>query len=169
MNKITSIIEKLGLVKHPCEGGYFKRNYTSSVKANFDGFDSSRALASAIYYLLSPTSVSRFHTLEQDEIWHFYAGDPVEVLLLTKDGRAEMISFGSDVLANQTPQLVIPRGTIFGAKLEEGGEYALFGATLTPEFHYKDYNEIPYKELIRKYPDFEEFIKSVMLVTGEED
>ncbi len=162
MSNAEEIIKKLALCPHPSEGGYFARTYTSDILINEPESTNKRSIASAIYYLLAPQSVSRLHSLEQDEIWHFYAGDPVEVLLIKEDGSCEICVFGNDILNGQIPQLIIKKGTIFGARLISGGKYALFGATLSPEFCYEDYHEPNIDQIISKYPQHKDFILSIM-------
>ena len=67
-----------------------------------------RSLSTAIYYLLTPDSFSSLHRLQSDEIFHFYAGDPVTMLQLHGDGRGETIVLGQDIAAGQQLQVVVP-------------------------------------------------------------
>jgi len=159
MSKYQDIIRKLNLISHPVEGGFFKRNYTAGVKAYFPNIDEEREVASAIFYLFGENSLSYPHYLKQDEIWHFYSGDPLELLLIHQDGRTEIIEVGSDILNGQKPQVVIIAGTIFCAKMIKGGEYSLIGATLSPAFEYGDYHDVTYSEMIYKCPQHEEFLQ----------
>ena len=46
-----------------------------------------------------PPSRSLFHRLAFDEVWHFYAGDPLRLVLLHPDGSDEEVVLGGDVLA----------------------------------------------------------------------
>lgn len=159
MSKYQDIINKLNLIAHPVEGGFFVRNYTSEVKAYFPIVNEERAIASAIFYLFGDKALSFPHYLKQDEIWHFYSGSPLELLLLHKNGSSELITMGSDILNNQKPQVSILAGTIFCAKMKKGGEYSLIGATLSPAFDYSDYKEVACSELINKYPEYKEFLQ----------
>jgi len=67
----------------PTEQVYFTQSYVDR-KTGADG----KPLCSAIVALLTddPSSFSDMHRLPTDEIWHFYLGDPIELLLLHADG-----------------------------------------------------------------------------------
>jgi uncharacterized protein len=79
------IITTLGLAPLPSEGGYYAETYRS-------------AFGTAIYYLLTADSFSAMHRLPGDEIFHFYLGDPVEMLQLRPDGTGEVLILGPDLL-----------------------------------------------------------------------
>jgi predicted cupin superfamily sugar epimerase len=76
-----------------------------------------RLFGTAIYYLLTPETFSAMHRLPSDEIFHFYIGDPVEMLQLWPDGSIRVLILGSDILNGMQPQVVVPRGVWQGAKL----------------------------------------------------
>src|SRR5262245_35025414 len=90
----ANIIARLGLVPHPKEGGYFRETYRAgealAAAALAGRYHGPRAVCTAIYYLLTPTTFSALHRLVSDEVFHFYAGDPVEQLRLYPDGRGEV-------------------------------------------------------------------------------
>lgn len=159
MSKYQDIIRKLNLISHPVEGGFFKRSYTAEVKAYFPNIEEERAVSSAIFYLFGENSLSYPHSLKQDEIWHFYSGNTIELLLIPEEGESEMITMGSDILSGQKPQVVIKAGTIFCAKMKKGGEYSLIGATLSPAFEYGDYQDVKSADIILKYPQYEDFLQ----------
>lgn len=92
------------------------------------------------------------HRLPDDEIWHFYAGNPVDLLLLHPDGRSEHVVFGSDVLNGQQCQVIVPAGAWMGASLFPGGEFALFGCTMAPGFAPESYDGGERQALIAQYP-----------------
>jgi predicted cupin superfamily sugar epimerase len=141
MKSITAatIIEHLDLKPH-FEGGYFRRNYLSKESISGVGtINSVRYLGSAIYYLLTPETHSKLHRLTSDEIFHFYLGDPVEMLLLAQEGDVRIMHLGPDLLRGQTPQVVVPAMTWQGSKLQEGGQFALMGTTMTPAFDESDF------------------------------
>lgn len=159
MSKYQDVIRKLNLIAHPSEGGVFKRNYTAETKAFFPNIGEEREIASAIFYLFGEDSFSYPHYLEQDELWHFYSGAPIHLLLIYKDGRSELLTMGSDILNNQKPQVPISAGTIFCAKMVKDGEYSLIGATLSPAFKYEDFHEVDSHSLIESYPQYAEFLQ----------
>jgi len=147
----------LGLEPHPVEGGCFRRTYTSP--GTVDLARANRALSTAIYYLLEPGTFSEMHVLESDEIFHFYLGDPVEMLQLLPDGRSAIFTLGQDLNAGQHVQLVVPAGVWQGTRLIGDGKMALLGCTVTPGFDFADYRSAPADELIAKWPQETEAIR----------
>ncbi|MGI5835524.1 MAG: cupin domain-containing protein [Chloroflexota bacterium] len=156
------IIEALRLKPHPREGGYFVESYRSEERINggtlMGRYSGSRSVSTAIYYLLTPDSFSEMHRLQSDEVFHFYLGDPVEMLQLWPDGKGIVVKLGTDISAGMRPQVVVPRGVWQGARLAPGGQYALLGTTVAPGFEYVDYESGLREELLRLYPDFTELI-----------
>lgn len=159
------VIEKLGLKPLPIEGGYFFETYRSGellpAPALHPRYGDDRAVSTAIYYLLMPDAVSRLHRLLSDEIFHFYAGDPVEMLQLLPDGSHGVVVLGNNLARDEMPQVVVPRGIWQGARLAAGGKWALLGTTVAPAFDYDDYESADRDELIRSYPDCAEMIASL--------
>src|ERR1700678_1964058 len=98
----------LNLQPHPIEGGWYRRTYTSA--GTVDLPRGTRAACTAIYYLLEPGTYSEMHALDSDEMFHFYLGDPVEMLQLYPDGSSAVFVLGSDLAAGQHVQLVVPSG-----------------------------------------------------------
>lgn len=116
------LIARLGLEPLPHEGGYFRQTWRSD-------------MGSAIYFLLTRDSFSALHRLAQEEIWHFHAGATVEhVQLDPKTGAVRVSRVGPEVLAGETPQLVVPAGVWQGARLaaDAAADYALLSCTLAP-------------------------------------
>ena len=144
------VIELLGLQPHPVEGGYFRETYRSADSLSRAGTE--RSVSTAIYYLLTPKTVSALHRLPGDEVFHFYLGDPVRMLQLWPDRSARTLTLGTDLIAEQVPQLVVPGGVWQGSMLVEGGRFALLGATMAPGFDYADYQAGDRGELTAKYP-----------------
>lgn len=145
------IIAALGLQKHPLEGGYFFETYRTpqTVPGDF------RSLSTAIYYLLTPQTCSRMHRLPGDELFHFYLGDPVQMLHLFPDGTSRELMLGNDLRAGHLPQVVVPGGVWQGATLAPGGKFALIGTTMAPGFHFPDYEQGNRAELTRLWPRYE--------------
>jgi len=156
------IIALLNLTPHPKEGGYFIETYRSSetipektLPSRYKGI---RSFATAIYYLLTPETFSAMHRLQSDEIFHFYLGDPVEMLQLWPDGSGRLVILGSDILRGVQPQVVVPRGVWQGARLFKNGKPALLGTTVSPGFEFADYEYGQRDELVESYPQFREWI-----------
>ena len=140
----------LKLAPHPIEGGSFRRTYTSPGTIELPR--GVRALGTAIYYLLEPGTVSEMHVLSSDEIFHFYLGDPVEMLQLHPSGSSAVFTLGPDLEAGQHVQLVVPAGVWQGTRLVGDGKVALLGCSVTPGFDFADYRSAPASELIAQWP-----------------
>lgn len=140
----------LRLEPHPIEGGNFRQTYISAEKMDLPR--GIRAAGTAIYYLLEAGTFSEMHMLESDEIFHFYLGDPVEMLQLHPDGRSALFTLGPDLAAGQHVQLVVPAGVWQGMRLVEGGKVALLGCTVSPGFDYADYRGGSYAGLAERWP-----------------
>ena len=147
------------------EGGFFKSSYRSPdvlpTTALPERYDGPRHLGSAIYYLLTPETCSRMHRLPTDEIFHFYLGDPVNLLLLYPDGTSEILTLGQDIQNGQILQALVPRGCWQGASLIPGGSYALMGTTMCPGFDYDDYETGDRQMLSQRYPERKPMIEKL--------
>jgi uncharacterized protein len=149
----------LHLKPHPVEGGSFRRTYTSAETVELSR--GRRAMGTAIYYLLEPGTFSEMHVLDSDEIFHFYLGDPVEMLQLHADGSSETFILGPNLEAGQHVQLVVPAGVWQGTRLIGDGEVALLGCSVTPGFDFADYRSGSCAELTAKWPEQAERIKGL--------
>jgi predicted cupin superfamily sugar epimerase len=123
-----------------------------------------RRTGTAIYYLLEPDTFSEMHRLRSDEVFHFYAGDAVEMLQLTADGTGVMVVIGNDLLRGQRPQALVERGVWQGSRLVKGGRWALLGCTVSPGFEFEDYDAGERAELCAGWPEFAEEIKALTRV-----
>jgi predicted cupin superfamily sugar epimerase len=154
---LSEIVRALHLQPLSEEGGLFAETYRSSdiidARQFGRGHSSPRSLCTAIYYLLTPTSFSAIHKLPGDEVFHFYLGDPVEMLELHTDGSSRTIILGPDVLNGMRLQHVVAGNVWQGSRLVRGGEYALLGTTMSPGFDYADFVIGNMRDLVAKYPD----------------
>jgi uncharacterized protein len=145
----------LKLEPHPVEGGHFRRTYTSALTIDVPRGESSvpRPAGTAIYYLLEPGTFSEMHVLASDELFHFYLGDPVEMLQLWPDGHSTLATLGPDLSAGQHVQLLVPAGVWQGTRLIGNGKVALLGCSVVPGFDFADYTSGNYAELAAKWPN----------------
>src|SRR5690349_23023736 len=131
-----NIRDILHLQPHPIEGGYFAETYRSELKIPGDvvgpAYAGERLIGTAIFYLLTPGTYSALHRLPGDELFHFYLGDPVEMLQLWPDGDVRHVVIGSDIAAGMQPQVGVPGGVWQGCRLRDGGHAALMGTTMSP-------------------------------------
>jgi uncharacterized protein len=155
----------LHLQPHPIEGGYFSETYRSEMKLGADvlgaAYSGERLIGTAIFYLLTPETFSAMHKLPGDELFHFYLGDPIEMLQLRPDGGDEIITLGQDIVSGMRLQHCVPGGCWQGSRLIRGGAYALLGTTMSPGFDYADYEVGKRDELTRKYPERKDMIRSL--------
>lgn len=162
------IIKLLDLEPHPKEGGFFNEVFRSKgtvdAEALPDRYKGPRTYATAIYYLLTPTTFSHLHTVESDELFHFYLGDPVDMLTLHADGTGQRVAIGPDLNAGQRPLVAVPQGVWQGCRLRPGGSFALMGCTVSPGFEYEDYTHADRQTLTEQYP---EFANDIRLLTND--
>lgn len=160
----------LGLEPLPIEGGYFTQTYRSDVAlpesalpAEFaERFSGTRRISTAIYFLLTPDTFSALHRLTGDEVYHFYIGDPVELLELAPDGHGEIVRLGHDLEAGMRVQHVVAGGCWQGSCLAAGGEYALMGTTMAPGFEWQDFEAGAGDDLSARYPQFRDQIRRLV-------
>jgi len=84
---------------------------------------------------VTPESWSALHRLTHDEVFHYYLGDPCELVVATLDGSLQIVELGHDLLRGQQVQFVVPAGAWQGMKLAPGGMWALLGTTMAPGFN----------------------------------
>jgi predicted cupin superfamily sugar epimerase len=156
------IIDLLGLRPLPLEGGYYRETYRSA--ESFPRGGTVKSAGTAIYYLLTPDTFSALHRLPTDEVFHFYLGDPVEMLQLPPGGPGNVITLGPDLIAGQRPQVVVPRGVWQGSRLRDGGRFALLGTTMAPGFDFADYEAGDPAALAAAYPAVADFIRRLAVV-----
>ena len=131
----AAIIRTLGLQPHP-EGGHFCETFRDSQKLG-DG----RAASTAIYYLLQAGEVSHWHRVDAAEVWHWYGGAALELLISTDGKDAETLTLGSDLVAGQRPQGVVPAHAWQGAR--SLGGWTLVGCTVAPAFQFEGFEMAP--------------------------
>lgn len=162
MLSAEQVIEKLGLIPHPEEGGYFRETYRSDErlpkKVLPARYISGRTFGTCIYYLLTPETFSAMHLLESDEIFHFYMGSPVSMLQLMPDGSGKVVVIGTDLGRGESPQVIVRAGVWQGSRLLLDTGYALLGTTVAPGFEFEDYHHGDRQELIQQYPNYQDEI-----------
>ena len=155
------LITLLCLTPHP-EGGYYRETYRAmetipdTVLPN--RYKRDRTYGTAIYFLLTPDTFSALHRLKTDEVYHFYLGDPVEILQLLHGGSGKVIKLGNEIKSGMHLQVAVSRGMWQGSRLIRGGEYALLGATAAPGFEFIDFEKGQREKLLQSYPRFRDLI-----------
>lgn len=153
--KADYYIKKLQLQKHP-EGGWFREIYRSREVASEDclpaDFSGDRNFSTSIYYLLEGDDFSAFHRIQSDEIWHFYLGTSAIEIWTIKNGKCLKQRVGENLESREQLQLVVPKNTWFAARLVNTSGFALAGCTVSPGFHFEDF-ELADKRLLEEFPD----------------
>jgi predicted cupin superfamily sugar epimerase len=155
------LIEHYQMQRVPQEGAWYSLTYSSddriegaALPARYSG--RGHAAGSAIVALLTAADFSAMHRLQTDEVWHFYGGAPIEMLLLYPDGHGEKVILGAQVFAGQLPQFTVPHGVWQGSAPagRAASRYSFVGTQLSPAFDYADF-EIGYRDrLQQQYPAF---------------
>lgn len=156
----AALIAHLQLAPLPGEGGFYRETYRTIRSPGTSPGTSpcERAAGTAILYLLTADTVSRFHRLKQDEVWHFYQGDAVELVLLQNDGTHEVIPLGIELMQGECCQAVVPARTWQGARVKPGGRWALLGCTVAPGFEFSDWELAEVATLLASHPAAHEWI-----------
>ena len=135
--RAAELISTLDLQPHP-EGGFYREVHRSTSHVTTDDARGERAALTTIYFLLPTGAQSRWHQVDSDEVWHFYEGDPLELLEL--DARAESLARHRIGPVNDTAQR--PVRTIAAGSWQAArtlGEYTLVGCTVGPGFEFADF------------------------------
>jgi predicted cupin superfamily sugar epimerase len=154
-HQIDKIINRFNMLAHP-EGGFYKETYRSEGLINKaalpETFTGGRNYSTAIYFLLTASNFSAFHRIKQDELWHFYTGDTLEVHVIHPDGSYVCHEVSNTLEGAAVPQLAVPAGCWFASCLKKGGSYAFVGCTVAPGFDFADFELAERNELISGYP-----------------
>jgi predicted cupin superfamily sugar epimerase len=135
MESADDLIRRLGLQPHP-EGGHFVETYRAPPPAG-----ASRGAVTAIYFLLKAGERSHWHRVDAVEIWHWYAGAPLD-LSISIDGRVvQDVRLGAGLALGERPQAVVPAHTWQAAR--SLGDWTLVGCTVSPAFEFAGFELAP--------------------------
>jgi uncharacterized protein len=130
----AEVIRQLGLQPHP-EGGHYRETFRDPA-----GGASGRDHSTAIYFLLQAGEVSRWHRVDAAEVWHWYAG--ASLLLMVTDGAGRRdLRLGIDLVAGERPQAVVPARAWQQAR--SLGAWTLVGCTVAPGFDFGGFELAP--------------------------
>ena len=99
-----------------------------------------------------------FFKYQLGTIYHFYLGDPVEMLILHEDNSFNSIVLGKEIFNGQKLQYTVSAGCYQGSVLSEGGKFALLGTTVAPAFDFPDFESGNRTMLIERFPQLAERI-----------
>lgn len=161
MNKKQILIELLNLKPHP-EGGFYKETYRSEGGIPKDvlpsEYSGNRSYATGIYFMLTADTFSAFHKINQDEMWHFYDGSPIELHMISENGVYSCVHIGRDIENGEHLQYVVPGGVWFASRVKDNAEYALLGCTVAPGFDFDDFTLPNASEMTKLFPQHSEII-----------
>lgn len=131
MTDADRIIARLGLHPHP-EGGWYRETWRGPDHGG-------RASGTAILFLLKAGERSHWHRVDADEIWLWHAGAPLRLSL--GDTTATHHLLGPDVLAIETPQIIVP--AFHWQAAESLGSFTLVSCTVSPGFRFQGFELAP--------------------------
>jgi uncharacterized protein len=146
----------------PREGGFFAPVWKSGETG-----PGGRALGSAIIFLITKADFSALHRLKMDEIWHFHAGDPAELVRLAPaSGSARAVVLGPDLTGGHVPQAVVPAGEWQGARIlkprARGARgWTLFGCTLAPAWDEREFELGRRRALLAEFPAHAQLVRAL--------
>lgn len=157
-------IQALQMQAHP-EGGFYRESYRSAqlmdVTQAEDGLEVRRNVSTGIYFLLEHGDFAAFHKIRSDEMWHFYAGQALEVLEISPDGNLLCTRLGPDVLQGEVFQHVVPAHAWFASRVVAGGIFSLVGCTVAPGFDLADFCLADRAALVSLFPQHEPVIQAL--------
>ena len=115
-------------------------------------FADGQPLGSALYFLVTPGAPVRLHRIRNDQLYHYYLGDPLELFLLHADGSSERVIVGPDLRGGHRVQLLIPGNTFHTARVIGRGRWFLGGSTEWPGVVPADVEIGKLDELARDFP-----------------
>ena len=132
--RATELIHLLAMRPHP-EGGHYAEVYRADGRVRPLDRHVERSALTTIYFLLATGEHSRWHCVRSDEAWHWYEGDPLQLLRFDDRGFKRVLL--GPVAAKQRPVAVIPGGSWQAA--HSLGAYTLVGCTVAPGFDFEDF------------------------------
>ncbi|WP_375447790.1 cupin domain-containing protein [uncultured Fibrella sp.] len=162
----SDYIHAFKMEPHP-EGGYYVQTYQAAEQIPQAAlpvrFAGDRPYSTAIYFLLENQNRSALHRIQSDEVWHFYAGGPLNVYVIEPgSGTLSTIQLGNDPRRGDVFQAVVPAGAWFGAKpagLPGDPPFSLVGCTVAPGFNFADFELADLGTLLALFPQHEAVIQ----------
>ena len=158
------IAERFGMTPHP-EGGWFREVWRSSLEVEHPAMPAGRTArrcgGTLIYFLLEAGDFSAFHRVRwTDEIWHLYAGGPLELHVIDDDRRHTMQLLTTD-LERGEPTALVAAGNWQAARPMANSRWAFGGCTVAPGFEFDDFEMPPAETLIAEYDEHAAIIREL--------
>ena len=134
--RAEQLIDSLGLLPHP-EGGWYRQVFKSDeyVQRTSDG--AARSALTTIYFLLVEGTFSAWHRVDSDEVWHFYEGEPLELLSRASEDEGPLVR-----VLDEVNRVEVVRARHWQAARPLGA-YTLVGCTVGPGFEFADFELKP--------------------------
>jgi uncharacterized protein len=129
-------------------------------------FARSSPLGSALYFLVTPKAPVRLHRIRNDQLYHYYLGDPLELFLLKGDGSSERVVVGPNLKAGQRVQFFIPGNSFHTARLVGAGRWFLGASTEWPGVVPEDVEIGDLEELAKNYPAVATELRAIAASAG---
>lgn len=150
--------------QHP-EGGWFKETYRSKeviLKEHLpERFSGMRSFSTGIYFLLEGEQFSGFHRIKSDEMWHFYAGQALNVYIINENGELEVVAIGPNIDKGERFQYVVKAGCWFASRPASPETFSLVGCTVAPGFDFEDFELARAAELEKEFPKHKTIINKL--------
>ena len=130
----AEVVRVLDLTPHP-EGGHYRETLRDPALYG------NRSVSTAIYFLLAAGEISHWHRIDAIEVWHWYAGAPLELAISTDSETIERVPLGADLFSGERPQVAVPAGAWQSAV--SLGEWTLVGCTVAPGFLFDRFEMAP--------------------------
>ncbi len=142
--------EYFGLAPHAENGAFSEQHYGH--------FFSGRASSGSIFYYVGPEEITEFHRIDCDEYWCYSEGVPLDVWLISEDGKITVKKLGTD--KGCEPFVYVPKGTLFASRHSGKADCGTFLVCITvPRFDPSGFELISKEELLEKHPEAAEFYK----------
>jgi uncharacterized protein len=130
-------------------------------------FADGRPAGSALYFMVTPGAQVRLHRIRNDQLYHYYLGDPIEVLMLYESGASQRVIVGPDLRAGQRVQLLIPGNTFHTARVIGHRNWFLGASTEWPGVEKVDVEVGDVEALAAKYPEVADDLRAFQHVAGD--
>ena len=101
----------------------------------------------------------RLHRIKSDEVWHFYAGDPLLLYVIGAAGTLTVHRLGP-ADREALPQTIVPAGAWYDARIAPGAS-ALTGGTVAPGFDFADFELGDRRALVAEFPQHRALIEAL--------
>jgi uncharacterized protein len=158
-NVIANEIKTLLKLEPNATCGFVRETYKSDLSIAPGGlpapFADGRPLGTALYFMVTPEAPVKLHRIDNDQLYHYYLGDPIEVLMLRENGDSELVVVGPNIVGGELVQLFIPGNTFHTARITGKRRWFLGASTEWPGVVVRDRDvELgDVEQLATKYPE----------------